>query len=864
MGPIGRMSSNNSLRFFPAIIFFFIALGAPSLLFALDPQKSIAQYGQNVWLRKNGLPANAVNAVLQTRDGYLWLGTSAGLFRFDGVNFTKVNLDAEKEGKNETVSSLLESKDSSLWVGTGYNGLRRIKSGRIFRYGSKEGFQDTQILSLLESHSGHIWIGTSNNAYIFSNGKFLPAQLNTNYILSIAEDPKGHIWIGSHRGVRITDDNQQPHIINLTTSEGLPNNITTCTYIDRQANVWIGTVNGLVRWKDGTMKVYTSNDGLSDNHIMAIYEDGDRNIWVGTNRGGINRLSNGKWTSFTKNDGLTDNQVLSISEDSEKSLWVCTSDGLNQFKNVSITTYTTYDGLANDYISTVIETPDRSLYFLSDQGSSVTKINNGKITKFNVVVGPAYVARDSSLWISQSGVLTNIKNGRIRRYDTTNGLSSDWISAVTEDDTSLIIHIDHTGIFRFVHGQLKPYLKGGQQYPFKGFISCFYPERKGVLWIGTGDSLVRIENGKSASYTVADGLAGNWVSSIYDDREGSLWISSPQGGLTRFRNGKFTPYDTKIGLFADEIYCVLGDDQGGIWLSSPSGIGFVQRQELDDFAEGRIDKIHSKVYATADGMKTDECFGSWPPAGCKTHDGHLWFATKRGAVMIDPKAFKQNPQQPPVLIEQAIVDQKAIPVGQFASLAPGADKLEFHYTALSYLVPERVLFKYQLEGYDKDWIDAGTRRVAYYTGLPPNKYRFRVMACNNDGVWNETGASFAFELQPHFYQTYWFFGFIAVALGAMSFGLYQIRLLQLLRRKKELEARIQEATANIKVLGGLIPICSNCKKIRNDKGYWDLLEGYIQQHSEAKFSHGICPDCAKLLYPDVFPLKKQSSPDDIP
>ncbi len=842
----------------PAVLLLAVALSLPSSLFALDPQKSIAQYGQNVWLRKNGLPANAVNVALQTHDGYIWFGTSAGLFRFDSVNFTRVNLDAEEGRTKETISSLLESKDSSLWVGTGYNGLRRLKDGKIFRYGSKEGFQDTQVLSLLETRSGNLWIGTSNGAYILSDGKFLPVQVNTNYILSIAEDPQGRIWIGSHRGVRIAQDNQHPQVINLTTSEGLPNNITTCTYIDHQANVWIGTVDGLVRWKNGTMKVYTIGDGLSDNHVMAIYEDRDRNLWVGTSRGGINRLTDGKWTTFTKNDGLTDSQVLSISEDNEKSLWVCTSDGLNQFTNANITTYTTYEGLANDYVSSIVETPDRSLYFLSDQGSNVTQIKEGKIIKYDLLVGPAYVAHNGSLWISQTGMLNKINNGRITRYDTTTGLPPNWISAITEDDSSLIIHIDHTGIFRFIHGKLKPYLKNGQQYPFKGFISCFYPERKGMMWIGTGDSLVKIQNGKSTSYTIADGLAGNWTSSIYDDHQGSLWISSPQGGLTRYRNGKFTPFDTKVGLFADEIYCVLGDNQGGLWLSSPSGIGYVQRQELDDFADGRIDKIHSKVYVTADGMKTDECFGTWQPAGWKTHDGHLWFATKRGAVMIDPKVFKQNPKKSPVLIEQIIVDQKTIPTEQFASLAPGADKLEFHYTALSYLVPERVLFKYKLEGYDKEWIDAGTRRVAYYTGLPPNSYRFRVMACNNDGVWNETGASFAFELQPHFYQTYWFYGIVVIALGAVALGVYQIRLIQLLKREKELETRIQEAMANIKVLGGLIPICSNCKKIRNDKGYWDLLEGYIQQHSEAKFSHGICPDCAKLLYPDVFPLRNKS------
>ncbi len=852
------MSSLIIYRTALAQILLAITLAVPSSLLALDPHKSIAQYGQNVWLRKNGLPANAVNVALQTHDGYIYLGTSAGLFRFDGVNFTKVNLDAEVGRTNETISSLLESKDSSLWIGTGYNGLRRMKNGKIFRYGSKEGFQDTQVLSLFESRSGNMWIGTSNGAYIFSEGKFLPVQLNTNYILSIVQDRRGKIWIGSHRGVRIAEDNQHPQVINLTNSEGLPNDITTCTYIDRQANIWVGTVDGLARWKDGVMKVYTTRDGLSDNHVMAVYEDRDGNLWVGTSKGGINRLSGGRWTRFTKDEGLTDSQVLSISEDNEKSIWVCTSDGLNQFTNVNITTYTTYEGLANDYVSSIVETPDRSLYFLSDQGSNVTQIKGGKITKYDVLVGPAFVTHNGSLWISQTGMLNNINNGHVTHYDARQGIPVDWISAITEDDSSLIINIDHTGIFRFVHGRLKPYLKGGHPYPFSGFISCFYPERKGVMWIGTGDSLVKIQNGKSTSYTIADGLAGNWVSSIYDDHQGNLWISSPQGGLTRHRDGKFTAYDTKVGLFADEIYCVLGDDQGGLWLSSPSGIGYVQQLELNAFADGRINKIHSKVYVTADGMKTDECFGTWQPSGWKTHDGHIWFATKKGAVMIDPTAFKQNPKQPPVLIEQVIVDQKIVPTDQYAGLSPGADKLEFHYTALSYLVPERVLFKYKLEGYDKEWVDAGTRRVAYYTGLPPNSYRFQVMACNNDGVWNETGASFAFELQPHFYQTYWFFGLVAIALGATAIGWYQIRMMQLLKRKKELEARIQEAMANIKVLGGLIPICSNCKKIRNDKGYWDLLEGYIQQHSEAKFSHGICPDCAKLLYPDVFPLKKQT------
>jgi ligand-binding sensor domain-containing protein len=830
-----------------------------SPLFALDPKKTIAQYGQNVRDRKNGLPSNAVNVVLQTKDGYLWLGTSAGLFRFDGVSFTEVSISPETTKTHESISSLCESGDGSLWIGTGYKGLRHIKNGKLSVYGLKEGFYDTQVMKLFETRNGDLLIGTSFGAYNFNEGKFGTIVRKPNYITAIAEDSSGRIWFGTHTGVRILEDPRRAEGKSLTTADGLPNDVTTVIYIDRRSNVWIGTVDGLVRWKNGVVKLYRTTDGLSDNHITSIYEDRDANLWVGTNRGGINRLTGNKWTSFTSTNGLTDNNVLSFEEDHEGSLWICTSDGLNQFKDVSITAYTIQEGLDNNYISSVLESPDGSKYFLSNQGSSITSLKNGIITKYLASVGPAYIAHDGSLWIGQTGILFNLKNGKIVRYDTLNGLPSKWISAITEDNKSLILYSDYTGIFRFVNGQLRPYLmKDGRQYSSREYVVCFYPQPSGALWVGTADSLVRIEDGHSTSFKKADGLAGNWVSSIFDDRKGSLWISSPQGGLTRYRNGTFTAYNTKVGLFTDEIYCVLCDDLMDIWLSSPRGIGYIKRQELDDYADGKINSVHTRVFTTADGMKTDECFGEWQPAGWKARDGRLWFATKKGAVMIDPKDLRRNKLPPPVLIEQVVVDQRSASLDQVTSFPPGAEKLEFHYTALSFLVPERVLFKYKLEGYDRDWVEANTRRAAYYTSLRPGYYRFRVMGCNNDGVWNETGASFAFELQPHFYETYWFFSLVLIALGGSAFGAYRLRVWQLLQREKELSARIQEALANIKVLGGLIPICSNCKKIRDDKGYWDLLEGYIQSHSEAKFSHGICPDCAKKLYPEIFPLKKES------
>jgi len=840
----------------PAIIMTFV-IGFVSQVFALDPHKTINQYGHNVWMRKDGLPANAINVALQTHDGYFWIGTSAGLFRFDGVHFSEVSINPYDSAANEKISTLCETRDGSLWIGTIYSGLRCIKEGKVVLYGQNEGLTEIEIRRLFESRAGHFWVGTAHGLFLLSEGKFKQVPINPAYITSIAEDAHERIWVGTHEGVRIFKDADGSEAFKFTSADGLPNNITSSICIDRKSNVWIGTEDGLACWKNGLLTTYMTKNGLSNNHITTIYEDKDGNLWVGT-RNGLNRFYNNQWITFTDSDGLSNNFVLSFVEDHEGSLWVCTLEGLNHFRDVNVTTYTMKEGLANDYLSSVLETPDRSMYFLSNSDISITRLKNGKFTKFSNQVGTAFVSRDSSLWIGQNGLLFNIKNNLIKKFDTTTGLPAKWISAITEDDKGLIIYVDNIGIRRFINGQLKPYLmKDGQPYPNNEYIVCFYTQSDGTLWAGTTRGLVRIHDGYSTTFTTKNGLAGNWISSISDDGQGSVWITSSHGGFARYRDEKFIAYTNKVGLFTNEIYCAIFDDQGDIWLSSPRGIGHIKHQELDDFAEGRLSAIHSEVFLMVDGMKTDECFGEWQPAGWKTHDGHIWFATKKGAVMIDPKAIKTNSLSPPVIIENVIVDQQRASINQFTELAPGTDKIEFHYAALSFLVPERVLFKYRLEGYDSGWIEAGTRRVAYYTNLPPGNYHFKVIACNNDGLWNEAGAYYGFKLEPYFYQTHWFYALLLLVIGGIVYGFFRLRLWQHVRKEKELQEHIHEALTNIKILNGLIPICSRCKKIRDDKGYWDQLEEYIETHSDATFSHGICPDCAKELYPDMISKMKK-------
>jgi ligand-binding sensor domain-containing protein len=799
-----------------------------------------------------------VSAILQTRDGYLWLGTSAGLFRFDGVTFTEVNIDPQDSNAHEPITTLYQTRDGSLLIGTVSVGLRVFKDGRMSSYDARNGLYSTHVRGFFETRAGHLLMAVNNGLFLFKDGRFSQIVLDQNFINGIAEDPQGRIWVGTVDGVRIFYDDGSTNPTVTPLREGLPYPSVLNVFGDREGNMWVGTYGGLARFMDGKATTYTTANALTNDRILAICEDSDGNLWVGTQKG-INRFTDGAWTSFMSSGGLTDNNVFSFAEDREHSLWVGTSNGLDQFEDPNITTYTTSEGLASDNVTSIVEARDSSIYFFADDGPIMTRLKDGKFIKYgnlSIPAGSAFASRDGSIWVSQTGALLNFKDGKLKRYDEKAGVPQTWISAIAEDDKGLIFYANQVGLLRLVHGRAVPYLlKDGKQYPKDDFIVCLLYQKDGTLWIGKGSGLARIQNGALSTFTEREEVGADWISSLYDDQQGGLWISSTPGGLILFKDGKFTFYNTKIGLFSKGIYRVLGDNLGGIWMSSGKGIGYVKRQELEDFAQGKIKRIHTIVYGAADGMKVNPSFNRGQPSGIKSYDGRIWFTTQKGAMVINPGGFTKNELAPPVLIENVIADQHPVSPDSFATFSAGTDKLEFHYNGLSFKVPQKVVFKYKLEGYDHAWIDAGTRRVAYYTNLLPGNYEFLVIACNNDGIWNSSGANFSFELRPYFYETYWFYAFVLVMVGGAGFGVYRIRVWQLLKREKELNARIQEALAHIKTLGGLIPICSNCKKIRDDEGYWEILEKYIQTHADVQFSHGICPDCYAKLYPD-FPIEK--------
>jgi streptogramin lyase len=452
-----------------------------------------------------------------------------------------------------------------------------------------------------------------------------------------------------------------------------------------------------------------------------------------------------------------------------------------------------------------------------------------------------------SLWIGSDRGLFRHEAGALRRYTTADGVPDDTVRTLYEDRRGrLWIGTDGNGLACLESGAFRTYTQADGLGSNE--VRTVLEDRQGNLWVGTYGGLSRLEGERFRTYGISDGLPSRLVRVLHEDADGSLWIGTYGGGLTRMRDGRFQSFRKRDGLLSDVIYQILDDSRGNLWMSCNRGVFRAARRDLEAFAAGKAPRVPIVAFDESDGMANRECNGG-SPAGWRTPDGKMWFATLGGIAMLDPDHLPTNPEPPPVVVESVLVDDRAISPGE--AVAPGSARFEFRYTGLSFTAPRDVRFAYKLEGVDQGWIEAGSRRTAYYTHLPPGRYTFRVIAANEDGVWNRKGASFELSRRPHLYETAWFFGGSLLALAAAAGGFHRWSIRQHERTEAELKARVQDGLAEIKVLSGLLPICAWCKKVRDDGGYWSQLETYVAAHSEADFTHGICPECLTRYYPQV-------------
>ena len=766
-----------------------LAMGSAVLGRALDPATPLTQFGHDVWTSDSGLPQNSVTTILQTRDGYLWLGTQEGLVRFDGVRFTIFDTRNTRALRDDWVQALCETGDGTLWIGT-VTGLVRMRGGQ-FLPPDEPGLEHAQIEALHEGRDGSLWVGSEIGVSRIRDGQVttygVAEGLPAPRVRAIAEDARGDLWVGGQWGVaRLEGSRFEPWKL----KEGFPGPVFALL-ADPEGGLWAGTGRGLAHLEGRTARLYGRAEGLTHPLVQVLFRDRDANLWLGT-EGGLFRFRDGHFLRHGAAQGLSSDRIFALHEDREGSLWIGTSDGgLNRLKEQRIAIYTTRDGLSDDKLWSVFEDRLGNLWAGTAEGI-LHRLAPGsdRFEPFvNVGASIMAIAEDAGgeLWIGTRGAgLVHLRGKRLTRYTSEDGLSGSFISSVLVDrDGSVWAGTFGSGVNRLANGKFLTFrVRDGLG---SDAIFSLFEDRDGAIWIGTfGGGVTRLAGGRLTTFTTRDGLAHDVVMSTYQDAEGTYWFAT-RGGLCRYGGGRFTTYRQREGLFHDAAQRVLEDGRGYLWLTSNRGVFRVSTAELAAAAADSGSIGDHVTFSTATGMIRAECNNAQHGA-FRGRDGRLWFATVKGLAMADPARIELNPVPPAVVVEQVLADGQALPTAGRLRLPPGTGKLEFGYTALAFRNPLAVRFRYRLEGFEKDWVDAGTRRTAYYTNLAPGHYSFRVRAANEDGVWNETGAVFGFTLARHAYQTVWFRALALFLVAALITLGYRLRV-----RRLEFRERLRTA-----------------------------------------------------------------------
>ena len=775
---------------------------------SLDPAKALTQYHLDTWATEDGLPQGSITTILQTHDGYLWLGTQEGLVRFDGLRFELFDKRSGALPKN-LISGLFEDPEGALWIGTRGGGLIRYAQGRFEPHTTEDGLPSDDIGALEPGRDGTLWIGFyfDGVARLDSSGishfsqTHLPEikEVNTLY-----EDREGALWIAVREGGLVR--HHAGTTTTFSTDDGLRQDDLTAILRTRDGTLWVGSRSeGLHRFDGQRFQHYGPEQGLPEGGIRKLYEDHAGHLWAGTDSGGICRMQQDRFTCLSAAQGLTHDTILSIFEDREGSLWVGTDGGgLNRLKDGKFVNYTTTEGLAHDFIFSVYEDAAGALW-VGTEGGGVSRLKDGAFTTYTTDDGLAddkvlsiYSTRDGSVWFgTRFDGLSRFKDGRFTTYTADDGLPNNGVWALFADSKDNLWIATTAGLGRYHDGAFSSYTT--EDGLASNIITAFAEDPDGALWVGTYEGgLQRLTDaGAGEVYTIEDN--SNFVLAIHADAEGTVWFSTREGGLHRLRDGQVQSFYTQDGLYNDTILQILEDGRGHLWMSSSRGIFVLAKADLDAFARGETVRLTPRIYDRSDGLRTHEFMGGTQPAGWKGADGRMWFPTVgAGLTSINPERTLRNDLPPPVLIESARANDTPIPLGGEVQLAPGHDKFEFHYAGLSLLAPEKVRYRYRLDGVEEEWVDAGSRREAFYTNLEPGAYTFHVLAQNNDGVWSEQAASVSFYLKPYFHQTPWFYLLCVLGLIVLGAVAYRMRIGHLKRREFELVQLVEARTVDLR------------------------------------------------------------------
>jgi signal transduction histidine kinase/ligand-binding sensor domain-containing protein/DNA-binding response OmpR family regulator len=752
-----------------------IAVGAPAL--ALEPSLQPSQYVLDNWQIPEGLPQTSVQAIARTPDGYLWVGTQEGLARFDGVRFTVFDTNNEGAIPNKYITALFVDRAGRLWIGT-RSGVAVLENGHFESFDKIPGVAHAYVRAITEGKSGRLWVGTENGLFEVGGASAhsfdASSGLKDSRIRALHEDQGGALWVGTGGGLLRFDGKRFDAVPLGSGGTDVP---VTAIHEDTDGTLWMGTGTGALYCGTGDHFTVVAESGHLGSVVRAITRDRDGGLWIGTNGGGLVRWRDGKFSTLASNL-FAASDLHSLLEDDEGSLWIGSHGaGLLRLRDGKFASAGEPEGLQGNLTWTIAARSSGGLWVGSDGGLSI--YNDGRFQHVagpNVPVRAVLEDRRNVLWVGTEGAgAYRLDQSGTTSFNRHNGLSGDTVTALIEDRQSRIWVGTNEGLDVIDQGKITS-MQSLLRASGPTSVHLIYEDRAGKLWVATeNQGLFVIDPHGTRHLGMADGLPSDWVIAIHEDDRGTVWLGTTDG-LALWRDGKLISLTHSGGPLRETIMQLLEDDAHQIWFTTNKGLMSVSRDELDALVADHTRAPEIRIYGIADGLRTAEFNGGNTDAGFRSKDGLLWFPNIRGIVRVDPRHIRTNTLPPHVHIEQVAVDGVPLTLKDGAQVAPGPQQWEFHYTALSLLVPQRSFFRYQLEGFDKGWVDAGNRRTAYYTRLPPGTYTFRVIASNNDGVWSDAGASFRFTLKPHFYQTIWFALLCIIAVVVVAGAGYRLRV----------------------------------------------------------------------------------------
>lgn len=748
--------------------------------FGWSARPDLPAYAERIWGMQDGLPEQVVQAFAQTKDRYLWIGTTGGLLRFDGARFVLYDRENTPALTDNNIFCLTVTRDNTLWIGSEGGGLIRYRDGAFHSFSDADGLTNKFVRTIYEDHTGQIWVGTDSGLFRVQQDRLIrvdgTSALPNLAVHAIYEDASGGLWVGGSKLLRLRGATAEEFLLQGKASENrVKSLIETADH-----TMWAGTVSGLNRLLPGesTTKRFEPVPQVRGT-IRFLRQTSDQNLWIGTIGRGLYVNHDGHYSRMAAPASLPSSTVLNLFEDVERNIWVGTQAGMVRFSNTPVRTVALPDASDSD-AETVYEDHDGGLWIAA---ANLFRFRRDQVAPFKfpgvdgVRIRNVFRDRDGALWIGTEGQGVYRQLGQsFLHYTVQSGLVNNFVRAFLQSkDGSIWIGTDE-GVSRWNSQGFKSYqMRDGLCY-FS--TRSLLEDREGNIWIGTDRGISRLQGERFETDVVTEALKNEKVWAIHQDSDGGLWFGTRAGGLYRWQSGKLSHFTTADGLASNSIYELVEDPRGILWISGPNGISEVSRHELDALADHPGHSVTLTLYGISEGMQALQMCGGEKPAGLLTSKGEVWFPSSKGPVRIKIDQPKPS-DDAPVVVDQVIADGAPIsPMAGF-SLKPDTAKLELHYGVVLLRSQERVRFRYRLEGFDKDWNDANSERVAHYTNLPAGRYKFRVAAFEMNRPEAIAEASLDFTQRPHFYRTPWFISLCVVALAAVVWSVHRFRLRQL-------------------------------------------------------------------------------------